>query len=174
MDQDSDKNLEFTNKLKLFFIKQKIKIILIFFTLILISVIFFVMKIFQERENISISEKFIKANVYLSSGNKDKSKELYEEIIKSKNKFYSILALNTILEKALENNEDVIINYFDILQDLSIPPEQKDLLIFKKALYLIQISKTEEGKSLLRKLSNSGSYLKSISDQILETKFENK
>ena len=94
------------------------------------------MKIIQEKENISISEKFIKANIYLSSENKDKSKELYEEIIKSKNKFYSILALNTILEKELENNEDVIINYFDILQDLSIPPEQKDLLIFKKALYI--------------------------------------
>ena len=168
MDQDTDKNLEFTNKLKLFFINQKIKIIIIFFTLILISTIFLVMKIFQERENISISEKFIKANIYLSSENKDKSKELYEEIIKSKNKFYSILALNMILEKELENNEDVIINYFDILQDLSIPPEQKDLLIFKKALYLIQISKTEEGKGLLRKLSNSDSYLKNISDQILE------
>ena len=168
MDQDTDKNLEFTNKLKLFFIKQKVKIIIIFFTFILISIIFFAIKIFQERENISISEKFIKANIYLSSENKDKSKELYEEIIKSKNKFYSILALNTILEKELENNEDVIINYFDILQDLSIPPEQKDLLIFKKALYLIQISKTEEGKGLLRKLSNSDSYLKNISDQILE------
>ena len=168
MDQDADKNLEFTNKLKLFFMNQKIKIIIIFFTLILISTIFLVMKIFQERENISISEKFIKANIYLSSENKDKSKELYEEIIKSKNKFYSILALNMILDKELENNEDVIINYFDILQDLSIPPEQKDLLIFKKALYLIQISKTEEGKGLLRKLSNSDSYLKNISDQILE------
>ena len=168
MDQDADKNLEFTNKLKLFFMNQKIKIIIIFFTLILISIIFLAMKIFQERENISISEKFIKANIYLSSENKDKSKELYEEIIKSKNKFYSILALNMILEKELENNEDVIINYFDILQDLSIPPEQKDLLIFKKALYLIQISKTEEGEDLLRKLSNSESYLKNISDQILE------
>ena len=168
MDQDTDKNLEFTNKLKLFFIKQKIKIILIFFTFVLISIIFLAMKIFQERENISISEKFIKANIYLSSENKDKSKELYEEIIKSKNKFYSILALNTILEKELENNEDVIINYFDILQDLSIPSEQKDLLIFKKALYLIKISKTEEGEGLLRKLSNSDSYLKNISDQILE------
>ena len=168
MDQDTDKNLEFTNKLKLFFIKQKIKIILIFFTFVLISIIFLAMKIFQERENISISEKFIKANIYLSSENKDKSKELYEEIIKSKNKFYSILALNTILEKGLENNEDVIINYFDILKDLSIPSEQKDLLIFKKALYLIQISKTEEGEGLLRKLSNSDSYLKNISDQILE------
>ena len=168
MYQDTDKNLEFANKLKLFFIEQKIKIIIIFFTFILISIIFLAMKIFQERENISISEKFIKANIYLSSENKDKSKELYEEIIKSKNKFYSILALNTILEKELENNEDVIINYFDILQDLSIPPEKKDLLIFKKALYLIKISKTEEGEGLLRKLSNSESYLKNISDQILE------
>ena len=168
MDQDIDKNLEFTNKLKLFFIKQKIKIILIFFAFFVISIIFLWMKIIQEKENISISEKFIKANIYLSSENKDKSKELYEEIIKSKNKFYSILALNTILEKELENNEDVIINYFDILQDLSIPPEQKELLIFKKALYLIQISKTEEGETLLRRLSNSNSYLKNISDQILD------
>ena len=168
MDQDIDKNLEFTNKLKLFFIKQKIKIILIFFAFIFISIIFLWIKIIQERENISISEKFIKANIYLSSENKDKSKELYEEIINSKNKFYSILALNTILEKELESNEDVIINYFDILQDLSIPPEQKDLLIFKKALYLIQISKTEEGETLLRRLSNSNSYLKNISDQILD------
>ena len=168
MDPHIDKNLEFTEKLKLFFKEQKFKIILIFCTCVLISIIFLAMKIFQERENISISEKFIKANIYLSSENKDKSKELYEEIIKSKNKFYSILALNMILEKELENNEDVIINYFDILQDLSIPPEQKDLLIFKKALYLIQISKTEEGEDLLRKLSNSESYLKNISDQILE------
>ena len=168
MDQDINKNLEFTNKLKLFFIKQKIKIILIFFAFIFISIIFLWIKIIQERENISISEKFIKANIYLSSENKDKSKELYEEIINSKNKFYSILALNTILEKELESNEDVIINYFDILQDLSIPPEQKDLLIFKKALYLIQISKTEEGETLLRRLSNSNSYLKNISDQILD------
>ena len=61
-----------------------------------------------------------------------------------------------------------IINYFNILQDLSIPPEQKDLLIFKKALFLIQISKINEGKNLLKKLSNSNSFLKNISDQILE------
>ena len=45
------------------------------------------MKIIQEKENISISEKFIKANIYLSSENKDKSKELYEEIIKVKINF---------------------------------------------------------------------------------------
>ena len=168
MDQDKEKNIEFIDKLKLFFVERKIKIILIFSTFIIILIIFAVTTIFQERKNILISEKFIKANIFLSSENKDKSKELYEEIIKSKNKFYSILALNMILEKGLENNEDKIIKYFDILQDLSIPSDQKDLLIFKKALYLIQISKTEEGRNLLRKLSNSDSYLKNISNQILE------
>jgi len=168
MDQDKEKNIEFIDKLKLFFVEQKIKIILIFSTFIIILIIFAVTTIFQERKNILISEKFIKANIFLSSENKDKSKELYEEIIKSKNKFYSILALNTILEKGLENNEDKIIKYFNILDDLSIPSDQKDLLIFKKALYLIQISKIEEGKNLLRKLSNSDSYLKNISNQILE------
>ena len=168
MDQDKEKNIEFIDKFKLFFVEQKIKIILICSAFIIILITFVVTKIFQERKNILISEKFIKANIFLSSENKDKSKELYEEIIKSKNKFYSILALNMILEKGLENNEDKIIKYFDILQDLSIPSDQKDLLIFKKALYLIQISKTEEGKNLLRKLSNSDSYLKNISNQILE------
>ncbi len=168
MDPHIDKNLEFTEKLKLFFKEQKFKIILIFCTCVLISIIFLAMKIFQERENILISEKFIKANIFLSTQNEDKSKELYEEIIKSKNKFYSILALNTIIEKELENDENIIINYFDILQDLSITRDQKDLLIFKKALYLIQISKTKEGKDLLKKLSSSNSYLKNIADQILE------
>ena len=168
MDQDKEKNIEFIDKFKLFFVEQKIKIILICSAFIIILITFVVTKIFQERKNILISEKFIKANIFLSSENKDKSKELYEEIIKSKSKFYSILALNMILEKGLENNEDKIIKYFNILQDLSIPSDQKDLLIFKKALYLIQISKTEEGKNLLRKLSNSDSYLKNISNQILE------
>ena len=168
MDQNTDKNLELADKLKLSLIKHKFKIILISCAFVFISMIFLVMKTFQERENLSISEKFIKANIYLSSENKDKSKKLYEEIIQSKNKFYSILALNTLLEKELENNEDKIINYFDILQDLSFPQEQKDLLILKKALYLIKILKTEEGEDLLRKLSNSNSYLKNISDQILE------
>ncbi len=168
MDQNKDKKIEFIDKFKSFFITQKIKIILFFCILVLLLIIFSIIKINQERQNILISEKFIKANIYLSSDNKEKSKEIYEEIIKSKNKFYSILALNTILEKKLESSEEKIINYFNILQDLSIPPEQKDLLILKKALYLLQISKTEEGKNLLKKLSDSNSYLKKISDQILE------
>ena len=168
MDQNINKKVEISERLRLFFVRQKKKIVLIAFTILLILIFFSVTKIYQEKENILISEKFIQANIYLSSENKKKSLEIYEEIIKSKNKFYSILALNTIIEKKLENDEKKIINYFNILQDLSIPLEQKDLLTFKKALFLIQISRVNEGKNLLKKLSNSDSYLKNISDQILE------
>ena len=39
-------------------------------------------------------------------------KILFEEIILSKNKFYSILALNTILEKKLEKDKNKIIKIF--------------------------------------------------------------
>ncbi len=168
MDQNKDKQVEISERLRLFFVRQKIKIVLITSTIFLLFISFSIMKIYKERENILISEKFIQANIFLSSENKKKSLEIYDEIIKSKNSFYSILALNTILEKKLENDEEKIINYFNILQDLSIPNEQKDLLMFKKALFLIQISKINEGKNLLKKLSNSNSFLKNISDQILE------
>ena len=57
-----------------------------------------------------------------------------------------MLALNTLLEKNLEKDEKKIISYFEILENLSLPKEQKDLVIFKKALFLIKIFNIDEGK----------------------------
>ena len=168
MEQNIDKNDQFIDKLKLFFNDHKIKIIITISIILIISITFAVISIIQERKNISISEKFIEANIYLSSENREESKKIFVEIIKSKNKFYSILALNTILEKQLESDDKKIIKYFTMLERLSISPEQKDLLTLKKALFLIKISKEEEGRALLKKLSNSKSQFKKISDQILE------
>ena len=51
-----------------------------------------------------ISEKYILAGIYLSSGEKEKSKKLFEEIILSDDKFYTSLALYSILEKKLEKH----------------------------------------------------------------------
>ena len=168
MDENLETKIDFKDRLTSVLTKHKKKFYFLFLIFILIIISIFALNMYYKKQNLIISEKYITAGLNLNLNNKDKAKFALEEIIESKNKFYSILALNTILEKELESNEDVIISYFDILQDLSIPPEQKDLLIFKKALYLIQVSKTEEGERLLRKLSNSDSYLKNISDQILE------
>ena len=103
-------------------------------------------------KNKFISEKYIQAGLYLSSEEKEKAKKLYKEIILSKNAFYSVLALNTIIEKNLEKNENEVLSYFTIVQDLDFPEEKLDLINFKKALYLYKLSRNEEGKLLLENL----------------------
>ena len=71
---------------------------------------------------------------------KKKSRDIYEEIIFSENKFYSILSLNKILEENLEKNKEKILSYFNILENIKLSNSQKDLIYFRKALYLIETS----------------------------------
>ena len=69
----------------------------------------------------------------------DKAKKIYEEIILSKNKFYSILALNTIIEKNLIKDKEKILEFFEIVEKSNFKKDQKDLIALKKALYMIKI-----------------------------------
>ena len=106
-----ENKLELKNKLISFWIKNKIKILLfgLILTIIISSVIFFQNK--NKNKNILIADKYIKAGFYLASDQKNNAKILYEEIVLSKNKFYSILALNTIVEKDLINDYKKILKY---------------------------------------------------------------
>ena len=70
--------------------------------------------------------------LYLASENKDKAKKIYEEIILSKNDFYSILALNKIVEKNLVIEENKVLEYFNILEKSISSKDEKDLIILKK------------------------------------------
>ena len=65
------------------------------------TIAFFLWKDNNNKKNILISEKYTKAQLLLSKNKKEAATKHYEEIIFSKNKFYSVLALNTILEKEL-------------------------------------------------------------------------
>jgi len=115
-----------------------------------------------------IAEKFIQAGLLLSSKNKEKSKEFYEEIILSKNNFYSILSLNTILEKNLISDKNKILEYFSIVEKLTKSNEQLDLIFFKKALFLINKQEIKEGKAILEKLINQDSKYKFLAEEVLE------
>ena len=68
------------------------------------------------KKNILISKKYVRAGLYLASGNTTDSADILEEIILSKNKFYSILALNVIVEKELILDKEKILEYFKILE----------------------------------------------------------
>ena len=97
----------------------------------------------------------------------NQSKVLYEEIINSENKFYSVLALNKLIEKDLEKNKEKIVSYFIKIEKLKFSKENKELLLLKKALYLIKNSSVEEGNKILNELINSNSSIKSIAKEVL-------
>jgi len=163
-------NLDIKNENKdkfTLFLKENLKkiIILIIITVIIFSFFIF-FKISDENKDKLISEKYIQAGIYLSKNKKIESKKLFEEIIYEKNKFYSVLALNTILEKKLENNKDKIMEYFEVIEKLNYSNEKKDLINLKKALYLINNSEEDEGKKLLNRIIDSDSKLKNIAEEI--------
>ena len=168
MELNIEKKIEIKDKLNSFYLANKLKIYIIIFIVIFstISANFFLINI--KKKNELIAEKFIQAGLLLSSENKEKSKEFYEEIILSKNNFYSILSLNTILEKNLISDKNKILEYFSIVEKLTKSNEQLDLIFFKKALFLINKQEIKEGKAILEKLINQDSKYKFLAEEVLE------
>ena len=85
----------------------------------------------------------------------------------SKNKFYSILALNTILEKNLVTDKKKMLDYFEIVENVIENEEQLELLMFKKALYLIKNLEIEEGNKLINTLIKKNSKYNSLFEELL-------
>ena len=167
MEQNENNKIELKDKLISFYNTNKVKIYTFIGILIIIVISLAFIKISNEKRNILIGNKYIKAGLYLTSGKKDQSKNLYEEIIFSKNKFYSILALNKLLENNLISDKNKILNYFQIVEKINISQEQHDLIVFKKALYLLKISNNKNGNELLENLIKNNSKLNSLAKEIL-------
>ena len=167
MNENLNKNKNFLEKIKLFFKKNKFKIVLltsiVFITLV--SIAYFNTNI--KKKNILMSEKYIRAGLLLSKNQNEDAKNIYEEIIMSNNEFYSLLALNAILEKNLITEKKIILRYFGILEEKNIGDENLDLIIFKKALFLIKNSEKQKGDILLKKLIEKDSKLKKIAQEVI-------
>lgn len=168
MENKLENRIELKNRLIKFynFNKKKLYISLFFLIIILFSI--FILKNNKERKNIFISEKYVQAGIYLKSERNNEAKILYEEIILSKNKFYSVLALNVILEEKLSLSNNEIIRYFEILENYISADDYSDLVSFKKALYLIKDSDFKKGNDLLKNLIDKNSKFKSLAQEIIE------
>ena len=168
MDQNLENKFSFKNKIVNFYNFNKNKIYIFSVILILALISFTYIIIINERKNIKVAERYIKAGIYLSSDKKDNAKDIFEEIILSKNEFYSILALNTLIEKNLITDKKKIIDYFSILEKSTFTNEAEDIIALKKALYLIKEKDTQKGENLLKGLIEKNSHLKSIAQEILK------
>ena len=167
MDQSAENNKEFKDKILNFYSLNKLKIFFTILIIILAIFTFFFMKFSNEKKNVIIGEKYIEAGLYLASSDMSKAKSIYEEIIFSENNFYSILSLNTIIEKNLVSDKNKIIDYFKTLEKSITSKDQKDLIKLKKALFLFKESEIEAGNSLLKELIEENSNLKKIAQDLI-------
>tara|TARA_B100000963_G_scaffold360059_1_gene389569 strand:+ start:5956 stop:6465 length:510 start_codon:yes stop_codon:yes gene_type:complete len=168
MDQQIDNKVELKVRLANFFKHNKKKFIFLISFLLIFIFLIFLYNNHKEKKNIEISEQFINAGLLLSSQEYEESKKIFERIIFSENKFYSKLALNTIIEKKLEKNNQKILEYFKIIENLNYSQDQKDLILLKKALFLINIKKSDEGKKILKKLIESNSKVKTLAEEVIQ------
>ena len=145
--------------------KKKLLFSILFIIIAILSVIIF-LNYYQNNQNEKISEQYIKAGIHLSSKDNEKSKLIYKEIIFSKNKFYSVLALNNIIENDLEEDSGEILNFFRVVENIKFEKEKRNLIKLKKALYLMKISKESEGKTLLKEIIKDNSIWKNTAIQI--------
>ena len=167
MEQSANNKLDLKEKFLSFYNFNKIKIF-IFFSLSFIAIIFISFtQLNQKKNNSLVAEKYVKAGIYLDSGNKEKSRDILVEIVQSKNSFYSILALNTIIEKKLISDKDKIVNYFQIIEKMNIDQETQDLINLKKGLYLIKNNNLQDGENILKKLIENNSKIKFLAEEIL-------
>ena len=168
MEQNLENKIEFAEKLKNFYNQQKKKIFIFIFVILIISISIIFIQNSNAKKNIIISEKYVQAGLYLSAGKKEEAKTIYEEIIFTKNNLYSILSLNTIIEKDLISDQKQILEYFQILENSSLSEDNKDLLTLKKGLYLIKESDLENGNNSLKRLIEKNSNLKPIVEQLIK------
>ena len=168
MEDNLENKKDFKNRLIDLYNQNKLRlfVIILIILIILISLIF--LKYNNEKRNIMLAEKYVQAGLLLAAKKEDNAKNLYEEIIMSENKFYSILALNTIIEKDLISNKKKILKYFDVLENYISAKDNVDLIKFKKALYLIKTSDIQKGNEILKSLIDNNSSLNSIAEELIK------
>jgi len=71
-----------------------------------------------------------------------------------------------LLEKKLEDNHLKVLKHFETVESIKLSKEQRNLLEFKKALFLLNISKFEEGNKLIQKIIDSDSEFKSLVEKL--------
>jgi len=166
MENKIDNSVNYINKFKKIYNKRKKTFLLILVLAIIALIGLNIVNIYKINSNKKIAEKYIQAGLLLASKDNVKAKTLYREIIYSKNKFYSQLSLNTMIENKLEKNENEVLKLFEAVQQINLKREEKNLIKLKKALFLIKISKDIKGKQLLKEIVEDNSTWSSIALEI--------
>ena len=149
-------------KIKSFFVENKKKLTFSIIFLVLLTLVFYSYKLYEDKQRQSISNGYNSAVIEYENGDKSKIVSKLEEVIKDKDTTYSPLALYYLIDNNLIENTDQVNEFFDILIDkTNLESEIKNLIIYKKALYNADFVSESELLNILNPIINSNSVWKS-------------
>ncbi len=151
------------------YLKSKSKLLSgLFIILILVGLFLFWFDYTSKEQRIKISENFVEAKILLINNNKAKSAEILKDIINKKDKIYSPKSLFLIIDNNLEEDDKIVLKYFDIILSVrGLEKEDLNLLKLKKAIYISDSSNEELMLELLNPIINSNSVWKTQSLKFL-------
>ena len=145
-----------------FFVKNKIKIILILLAIIIVLIAAYSFDKYKTNQKIEISNKFNSTTLMHSDKNKESTIKNLVEIINKKDPTYSPLSLYFILDKKLISDRVKINEYFDLLiENTQLDKEINNLVIYKKALFNADQAQESDLLNILNPLINSESVWRS-------------
>lgn len=146
------------SKIKQFYEKYKIFIIFIISFLIISFVSFSFYIENKENKKIKLSDNYIKAKLYLENGRLDDSTKLLQEIIFENDTTYSTLSFFVLIDENLISDKTEIKKLFNyLLENINYTKEMRNLLIFKKTLFISNFVEESELLQSINPLLNSGS-----------------
>ena len=156
------------NSITSFVKKKKKTIIYILIIIVLLLIAFFTYRYFLQQKHIETSEQFNTAKIEISK-NIEKSKNILISIVEDKNKFYSPMSLNLLLEKKINLPNEKILELFDkVIEIRGLEKNTKNLYILKKGLFLSEFADENTILKTLNPLINSTSIWRTQAIIILE------
>ena len=140
---------------------NKLLIFSTLFVLIIASISFSFYAVSREKKQILLADNYMVAIFYLQNNERDKGRKILKEIILANNRTYSTLSLFLILDEDLADDQKEISNLFDhLLANNKFEQEVKNLIIFKKTLFLSNFANELEMVENVKPLINTNTLWK--------------
>ena len=140
---------------------NKLLIFSTLFALIIASISFSFYTVSKEKKQILLADNYMVAIFYLQNNERDKGRKILKEIILANNRTYSTLSLFLILDEDLVDDQREISNLFDhLLANNKFEQEVKNLIIFKKTLFLSNFANELEMVENAKQLINTNTLWK--------------
>jgi len=148
-------------KIKNFIVNNK-KILLTFVVFIIAILLGnFAYEEYKENKKIEISDQYNSAVTKYSEKNKERTENLLVDLVYKNDPTYSPLSLYFIIDNKLITDRSKINDLFDnIIEEISLDKEIKNLIIYKKALYNADFIEENELLEVLKPITNSESIWK--------------